>query len=315
MKILVTGCAGFIGSTLAAKLLGEGRDVIGVDCFTDYYDRWIKERNLEPLLPRKNFRFIEQDVATLDVRSILERGDAIAHEAAQAGVRASWGSNFQTYTHHNITATQSLLESVKDLGLSRFVLAGSSSVYGDALRLPTFEDDTPQPISPYGVTKLASEHLCRLYHKNYGVPAVVLRYFTVYGPKQRPDMAFHKWCKAALADEPLPLFGDGEQTRDFTFVDDAVAATAAALEAPNVEGEIINVGGGRRITVNGVLGVLESIHGRPIKRTDKGRQKGDVRHTGADVSKAERLLGFSPKVSLEDGLRLEYAHMKKLYGF
>jgi nucleoside-diphosphate-sugar epimerase len=314
MRVLVTGCAGFIGSTLAQKLLDDKCDVIGVDCFTDYYERWIKERNLKPLLACQKFKFIEQDVAALNVADLIGNGDAIYHGAAQAGVRASWGKSFQVYTHHNITATQRLLESVKELNLRRFVFAGSSSVYGDALRLPTLETDMPQPISPYGVTKLAGEHLCRLYWVNHGVPTATVRYFTVFGPRQRPDMAFHKWCRAALTGAKLPIFGDGEQTRDFTYVGDAVDASIAAIFAPNAPGEVMNVGGGNRITVNGVLEILARIHGGRLNIVDEGNQKGDVRHTCADVEKAKRIIGYDPKVGIEEGLRGEYEYIKQLYG-
>ncbi|MCB1152682.1 MAG: NAD-dependent epimerase/dehydratase family protein [Deltaproteobacteria bacterium] len=313
MRILVTGCAGFIGSSTAKNLLDAGYDVVGVDCFTDYYARWIKERNLARVLDHPKFTFVEQDINDFDPTAHLGAGDAIVHEAAQAGVRASWGTSFSHYTHNNVSGSQALLERVKDLGLSRFVYAGSSSAYGDALRLPTLESDLPQPISPYGVTKLAGEHLCRTYRVNFGVPCVVVRYFTVYGPHQRPDMAFHKWCKAALANERLPLFGTGEQSRDFTYIDDAVQGTVAAITADGAVGETINIGGGERISVNGTLDLIAKIHGAPlnIDRTDK--QKGDVQHTAADVTKAKTILGFEPKVSVADGLREEYAYIKALY--
>ncbi len=314
MRVLVTGCAGFVGSSVCERLLASGVDVIGVDVFTDYYERWIKERNLAVNRAHPRFRFIETDINRLDVKSLLGPGDAVVHEAAQAGVRASWGSSFEVYTTNNILGTQRLLEGCRDVGLSRFVYAGSSSAYGDAPRYPTRETDIPKPVSPYGVSKLAGEHLCDLYRANFGVPTAILRYFTVYGPRQRPDMAFHRWCRAALTGETLTVFGDGEQTRDFTFIDDAVSATVRAIDAPGAVGEIVNVGGGHRITVRGVLEILARTHGSaPAIRLEE-RQKGDVLHTGADIAKARSILGFDPRVRVEDGLPREYADIKKLYG-
>ncbi len=314
MRVLVTGCAGFVGSSVCERLLASGVDVVGVDVFTDYYERWIKERNLAVNAAHPRFRFVEADINRIDVKELLGPGDAVVHEAAQAGVRASWGSSFEIYTANNILGTQRLLEGCRDLGLSRFVYAGSSSAYGDAPRYPTRETDIPKPVSPYGVSKLAGEHLCDLYRANFGVPTVVLRYFTVYGPRQRPDMAFHRWCRAALTGEALTVFGDGEQTRDFTFIDDAVTATVRAIDAPGAVGEIINVGGGHRITVRGVLEILARTHGAAPAIRLAERQKGDVLHTGADIAKARAILGFDPKVRVEDGLPREYADIKALYG-
>ncbi|NLH50206.1 MAG: NAD-dependent epimerase/dehydratase family protein [Myxococcales bacterium] len=311
MKCIVTGAAGFIGSHLSERLLALGHEVVGIDCFTDYYARSFKEANLAQARRHPRYRFIADDLNRLDLTAVLSPGDWIFHQAAQAGVRASWGDSFRIYTELNINATQRLLEACKDLRPARFVYASSSSVYGNTDKFPEHEDDHPRPISPYGVTKLAAEHLCVLYHKAYGVPTVSLRYFTVYGPRQRPDMAFHKWCRAALADRELPVFGDGEQTRDFTFVDDIVDGVVAAATA-DCEGQVMNLGGGHRVTVNQVLAVLREINGRDLRLVDQGKQRGDVRHTAADIERAQRLLGYSPKVALTDGLRAEYEWLRGL---
>ncbi len=209
MKALVTGAAGFIGSHLSEALTDAGADVVGVDCFTDYYARDIKERNLAELRTRPRFTFVEAALQTAPLPALLDGVTHVFHLAAQAGVRKSWGDDFRTYTSHNVDATQRLLEAVKGLPLHRFVYASSSSVYGDVAAIPMREDAYLQPLSPYGVTKLAAEHLCHLYHANYGVPTVSLRFFTVYGPRQRPDMAFHRFFLAAFADRPITLYGDG----------------------------------------------------------------------------------------------------------
>jgi nucleoside-diphosphate-sugar epimerase len=227
MKALVTGVAGFIGSHLAASLLDRGATVVGVDCFTDYYPRPIKEANLAENAQREGFRFAEVRIQDADLPALLDGVTHVFHLAAQAGVRKSWGTDFRTYTDNNIDATQMLLEACVGRPVTRFVHASSSSIYGDASSVPMREDAMPRPISPYGVTKLSAEQLGYLYYVNHGVPAVAMRYFTVYGPRQRPDMAFHRFITAALKDRPIALYGDGEQTRDFTFVSDAVAATIA----------------------------------------------------------------------------------------
>lgn len=330
--ILVTGAAGFIGSHLAERLVNEGYNVVGVDCFTDYYPRDIKERNLQAFLrgampgacgrddkpsrhkcdrtrgeafrDASNFDFFELDLLEIDLTELLQGVDYVFHEAAQAGVRASWGADFEIYTRNNVLATQRLLEAAKETKLEKFVYASSSSVYGDAESYPTSEDMTPKPISPYGVTKLAGEHLCMLYWKNFGVPIVALRYFTLYGQRQRPDMAFHKFIKAILQDEPITIYGDGEQTRDFTYVDDAVEANLLAMES-DVVGEVFNIGGGSRITVNGVVEMLEKIIGYSAKIKHIAKQKGDVRHTAADIKKARKLLGYEPRFDLRKGLSLQ----------
>jgi UDP-glucose 4-epimerase len=309
-KALVTGVAGFIGSNLAERLLADGWQVTGVDCFTDYYARSVKERNLAVLQPYPRFAFVEADLVTADLAPLVDGVDTVFHEAGQAGVRASWGSSFEIYTHNNVLATQRLLEAVKGSGLHRFVYASSGSIYGDVETLPIREETPPHPVSPYGVTKLAAEHLCYLYLANWGVPAVSLRYFTVYGPRQRPDMAFHKFIRAMLRDEPFPLYGDGRQTRDFTFVGDVVEATVRAAQAP--PGGVFNVSGGSQVTVNQVVATLEDLIGRPARLDRHGWQAGDQHHTWADASAARRVLGFMPKVALRDGLAAEVAWLREI---
>ena len=260
MKALVTGCAGFIGSHLVDKLLNLGYDVIGMDCFTDYYQRTIKEGNIAVALGHKDFEFIEEDILEIDRFPSV---DCVFHLATQAGVRASCGSNFEVYTRNNIEATQKLLEFYKSVKIKKFVFPSSSSVYGDA-ELPMREDSLLKPVSPYGVTKLAGENLCYLYWKNYNLPTVSLRYFTVYGPGQRPDMAIYKFVRAILDGEEIVVCGDGTQTRDFTYVDDAIEATMLAAESKNM-GEVFNVGGGTRININELIKRLEGIIGNKAK--------------------------------------------------
>ena len=308
---VVTGAAGFIGSHLSEALVARGHDVVGVDAFTDYYDPAVKRRNVATLLAGPRFRLLELDLAKDTLSALPARPRWVFHLAAQPGVRASWGAEFATYASHNVLATQRLLEHLKDGGASeRVVVASSSSVYGDAERLPTSETDLPRPYSPYGVTKLAAEHLALLYARNFGVPAVALRYFTVYGPRQRPDMGFHRFIRALLAGQPIGVHGDGEQTRDFTFVADAVAANLAAAER-GVPGTAYNVGGGSRVSVNDVLDRLGRLAGR-APRIERGpAQPGDPRDTGADIARAARDLGWSPQVSLDEGLARQLAWQRE----
>jgi nucleoside-diphosphate-sugar epimerase len=312
-KIIVTGVAGFIGSHLTETLLQQGEEVIGIDEFNDYYDPTLKRKNVAQLDRSPNFKLIEGDIQFLDWHKLLKDVDVVYHQAAQAGVRASWGNGFRGYTERNINATQVLLEAAKDSkDLKRLVFASSSSIYGDAETLPTHERICPQPVSPYGITKLAGELLCELYHKNFGVPSVSLRYFTVYGPRQRPDMAFNKFFKSILQDEAIPIYGDGQQTREFTFVSDIIAANLAAAIAPAAVGEIFNIGGGSRVVLAEVLDTIEQIVGKPIKRKYIEKAMGDARHTAADISKAQKLLGYQPQVSLREGLTQEWEWIKSL---
>ncbi|HQH13084.1 MAG TPA: GDP-mannose 4,6-dehydratase [Candidatus Sumerlaeota bacterium] len=303
MVKLITGVGGFIGSSLAQRLLQNGEDVVGVDCFIDYYPREIKEKNLRPLRDYSTFAFIEKNILELDFPKILDGIDGIYHQAAQAGVRASWGEDFGIYTKNNILATQKLLEAVKESRV-RVVYASSSSVYGETKKFPMQEDDLPNPVSPYGVSKLAAEHLCRLYWKNFSVPTVSLRYFTVYGPRQRPDMAFHRFLKAIMKGEEITLYGDGEQTRDFTFIKDAVDANLLAMEKGQAGG-VYNIGGGSQVTINHCIESMEIIVGKKANVKRLERQKGDVTHTYADTTRAQKELGFQPSTPLDEGLRLE----------
>ncbi len=314
MRCLVTGVGGFVGSHLAERLLADGHEVCGVDAFIDYYPRAIKESNIADLHSRKRFTFVGGDLLTINLRPILEGVEVIFHQAAQAGVRASWGRDFQRYSDCNILSTQRMLEAAMEMHtLQRFVYASTSSVYGNTNVLPIKETVTPHPISPYGVTKLAAEHLCSLYYQNFGVPTVSLRYFTVYGPRQRPDMAFNRFCHAVLRRQPIHIFGDGTQTRDFTYISDIVEANILAATKPDVAGEVMNIAGGSRVTMLEVIEVLREISRSEIEVVFENKQHGDVEHTYADTSLAERLLGYHPQVTLQDGLANEFQYFKAIY--
>jgi UDP-glucuronate 4-epimerase len=305
----VTGCAGFIGSHLTEALLGDGHDVLGVDCFNDNYARSRKLANLKRGFEFDSFRFARCDLAEADAARLLDGCDTLFHLAAEPGVRSSWGSRFEVYLRNNVAATQRLLEAALPLGDLRFVYASSSSVYGEAESLPTPEDTTPKPLSPYGVTKLGAEQLCQLYHVNHGLQTVALRYFSVYGPRQRPDMAFNRFCRAARDRDPITLYGDGRQTRDFTYVADVVAATRAAATADAAPGRVYNVGGGSRVSLKAALELLETVSGRRLELRCEPREHGDVADTGADITRARSELGFNPRTSLEEGLQAEFEWM------
>ncbi len=309
---LVTGAAGFIGSHLSRRLLAEGHRVTAVDSFTDYYPRAQKEANVADLRPHPAFTFVEGDLLAVPLAGHLAGVDWVFHQAAQAGVRASWGSNFRAYTDNNILATQALLEACVATRPRKIVFASSSSVYGEAERLPASEDDLPRPVSPYGVTKLAAEHLCRLYWKSHGLPTVSLRYFTVYGPGQRPDMAFHRFLRAMIEARPFEVYGDGTQTRDFTFVDDAVEANLRAADRGR-DGGVYNIGGGHRLALREVIGVMEEVSGRKARVEYRGTEKGDVRDTHADTSRALVDLDYRPARPLVDGIRAEYLWLRDRY--
>ena len=306
MSVLVTGVAGFVGSHLAARLLKDGEEVIGVDCLTDYYDTRLKRSNLAGLSEYGRFRFELVDLAAADLSLITADVSCVFHLAGQPGVRGSWGTAFSSYVRNNIIATQRLLEAIRDHPV-RVVFASSSSVYGDAEEFPTPEDCLPKPTSPYGVTKLCSEQLVMAYRRSAGIDARCVRYFTVYGPGQRPDMAFSRFIAAARRGEAVEVFGDGRQVRDFTYVDDAVEATIRAASIDEAGEAIFNVGGGSTVSVSGVLATLGEILGEPIGIRHLPAQAGDVRATSADLSRIERLLGWRPAISLRDGLEAQVA--------
>ena len=315
MRCVVTGAAGFIGSHLAERLLADGHDVVGIDAFTPFYPRALKLANIRGLSASRRFGLVEADLASADLAPLLADAEWVFHLAAQAGVRSSWGGEFATYTACNITATQRLLEAAaRAPRLQRLVYASSSSVYGDAVTLPVTEDALARPLSPYGVTKLAAEHLCTLYAHSFGVPAVSLRYFSVYGPRQRPDMSFHRFGKALLQGSEIVVYGDGRQTRDFTYVGDVVEATVRAASAASVEGEVFNIAGGAQASVCGVIATMETVSGRAARVRHEQAAHGDVRDTAADTSRARRILGFVPMVALCEGIEAEWEYLETLYG-
>jgi UDP-glucose 4-epimerase len=313
MKCFVTGMAGFIGSHIAERLAERGDDVVGIDCFLDSYPREVKDARVRWLSRFSNITFHEADLLEADLESLLEGVEVVYHQAAQAGVRTSWGQTFEVYIQNNILATQRLLEMCKGLPLRRLVYASSSSVYGDGAPRPTPETALTRPVSPYGVTKLAGEHLTMLYHRNFGLPSVALRYFTVYGPRPRPDMAFCIFSRAILCGQTLHMFGDGEQSRGFTYVSDAVDANLAAAECGCV-GEVINIGGPAEVTMNQVVRFLEEITGKQADVVYEDMQKGDVRHTVADATKARNLLGYEPQMPFRAGLEEHVKSVKEFYG-
>jgi UDP-glucuronate 4-epimerase len=301
MTVLVTGVGGFIGSNLAESLLSDGIGVRGVDRFSNYYDPMLKRGNLGSLTGRSGFELVEGDLNLLASDELLDGVDVIYHLAGQPGVRVSWGTEFEIYTRDNVLSTQRLLEACRDRPITKFVLASSSSIYGDAESFPTKEDARPAPVSPYGLTKLAAEHLCRLYHRGFGIPTVALRYFTIFGPRQRPDMAFTRFINAALTGGSIEIFGDGLQERDFTYVGDAVAATMAAgsLGEP---GAVYNIAGGNHANVIQVLEILGELIGETPAVRHAEPVIGDARKTGADITRAREQLDYEPRTSLRDGL-------------
>ncbi|HKA24768.1 MAG TPA: NAD-dependent epimerase/dehydratase family protein [Candidatus Eisenbacteria bacterium] len=303
-EVLVTGAAGFLGSRLVERLLARGARVTGVDCFTDYYDPEIKRDNLSAVAKHPSFRLLEWDLADKDLGGLPEV-DVVYHLAAQAGVRASWGRDFSVYLKQNLLATQRLLERYLAKPPQRFVYASSSSVYGDAERLPTSEDDRPRPFSPYGVTKLAAEHLCLLYQRNHGLPAVALRFFTVYGPRQRPDMGFHRFFEAVREGRPLEIYGDGTQSRDFTFVEDILDAVEVAGERGQTGG-VYNVGSDHPVTVLQVLDKIRAVTGEKVDVVFRPKVAGDAPHTASDITRARRDLGYEPRVMLDEGLAAQW---------
>jgi len=299
--VLVTGCAGFLGSQLAERLLADGHRVLGIDCFVDFYARELKQRNLTELLANPAFELHERDVSRDPLDDLMQRADVVYHLAAQAGVRGSFGDGFENYLRNNVRGTQRLLETAVQYPVEAIVYASSSSVYGNAESYPTAETAHRAPVSPYGMTKCATEDLAGVYGRNHGLHLVGLRYFTVYGPRQRPDMAFTRFISAGLAGEPITVLGDGLQIRDFTYVGDVVDATIRAAEHGE-GGAVYNVGGGTPVALIDAIHTIEGLIGRPIEIEYQHQARGDARRTGADTTRAREELGFAPAVSLEEGL-------------
>ncbi len=309
MHVLVTGAAGFIGSTLADRLLADGHRVTGVDNFHPYYAREVKERNAAGLAAHRNGRLREVDLAVDDLRDVTDGVEAVVHLAAQPGVRGSWGRSFASYLDANVLTTQRLLEASRELDLHAWIYGSSASVYGDDATTAVDETALPAPHSPYGVTKLAGEHLAHLYRRNYGVPTLSLRYFSVYGPRERPDKAIQRFLHAAREGGSIRLFGDGSQRRDFTYVDDVVGATVAALERAPV-GETLNVARGRTARLSEVIETIGLVTGRPPEVEQAATEIGDVRVTSAVIDRAARLLDYAPAIDLTEGIRRQWAHVQ-----
>lgn len=307
MRALVTGAAGFIGSTLCERLLADGWTVRGVDAFTDYYDPAVKEGNVAGASATPGFELVRADLRDSPLAPLLADVDVVFHLAAQPGVRTSWADGFATYDDHNIRVTQRLLEAVRQQPATRVVFASSSSVYGNPERVPTEETDATRPFSPYGVTKLAGEHLCRAYADNFGVAVAVLRYFTVYGPRQRPDMAIHRLIESARRGTPFTLFGDGSQVRDFTFVDDVVAANVAAALSDVSDGTPINVAGGSSTRLIDLVQAVGAAAGAEVPVDWKAAQPGDVGRTGGAVERAALAIDWAPRVGLAEGIARQVA--------
>ncbi|HET8910796.1 MAG TPA: NAD-dependent epimerase/dehydratase family protein [Ktedonobacteraceae bacterium] len=314
MRCLITGVAGFMGSHLAERLLADGHEVYGIDNFTTDYVRQVKEKNL--LIPRDwaNFHFNDADLLTEPLEPFLEGCDWVFHMAGRANVRGGWGKTFTRYVDCNVVATQRLLDAVLQAGkVQRFVFASAGAVYGNLPVQPLFESLAPAPTTPYGTTKLAAEQLCSLYHRVFGVPTVSLRYFTVYGPRQRPDMAISRFCRALLKGRPIQIYGDGLQRRDFTYISDAVEASILAANNKAAIGEILNIAGNSCVTVNCVIQLLEEISGIPTSRVFTESRSGEVQQSLADISRAEHILGYRPCVSLYEGLANEFMALDSAY--
>jgi UDP-glucuronate 4-epimerase len=308
VRALVTGAAGFVGSHLAEALLARGDSVVGVDCFTPYYDRIDKEQNVATAFAHDEFELVEADLRSAEIELLLDGVDVVFHQAGQAGVRLSWSGGFADYVGHNVLATQRLLEAVQHARPdARFVYASSSSVYGNQVRYPTVETDLPKPYSPYGVTKLAAEHLCGLYAENAGVHTVSLRYFTVFGPRQRPDMSIHRLCEAAVHGTPFPRYGDGTQIREFTYVADIVAGNLAAADRDVAPGTYVNLAGGAEITLNELIALVGDVAGAPVAVEPEPTKAGDSFRNGGAIDRAREVLGWEPRTVLRDGIAAQVA--------
>ena len=312
MKCIVTGAAGFIGSHLCEALVAEGHEVVGIDAFIPYYPRAIKESNLHDLRRRPEFTFVEGDLRTMNLDPLMKGVDVVFHLAAMPGLMKSW-SDLDLYSTCNILATQRLLEAARHYSVAHFIHASTSSVYG---RNADGDEASPlRPVSPYGVTKLAAEHLCLAYRENFGIPVTILRYFSVYGPRQRPDMGYHILIRSILEGTPFPLYGDGEQTRSNTFIRDCIAATLLAAQRRDVSiGEIFNVGGGQVVSLNEVIAMVEKLAGRKARIERRPPRPGDQRHTCADISKARKLLGYEPTTPVSEGLQAQLEWQKNILG-
>ncbi len=315
MKVLVTGVCGFIGSHLSERLLAEGFEVIGVDSYLDYYSRQIKQNNIKLLINSPGFNFIEANLLDLDLAPIIDQVDGVFHQAAIAGVRASWGVNFNEYINNNIQATQLLLEACKEKDLKRFVYASSSSIYGNAEELPIKESSPANPVSPYDVSKLAAVHLTSLYSLSYGVPGVSLRYFTVYGPRQRPDMAFHKFIRAIIHGDTIEIYGTGEQTRDFTFIEDVIEANINVFKNGR-NGEVYNIGGNETMTVGRVLEKLIALSPARIKtEVDPARLRpSDVTEQIPCCDKFKKITGWEPRIPFDQTLSDTLNYWRDFFG-
>lgn len=313
MKILVTGAAGFIGSYLCEKLLKDPINrIIGVDSFIGPTPINLKQFNLQSLKNQPRFQFIEMDLMTADLDNLLNEVDIIYHLAGMPGVRSSWGNDFDPYVRNNILVTQRLLEAAKNKNLTKFIYASTSSIYGEKSGKVS-EESIPTPLSPYGITKLTGEHLCHVYYKSFGVPIVVVRFFTVYGPRQRPDMAFHRFIAQILKEEPITIYGDGTQSRDFTFISDCVDATSAVLNQDHLIGRTINIGGKERASINEIIRILEQLTGKKAKINYTQKVNGEPKHTWADITLAQTLLHYNPKISLIEGLAREMNYIRSVY--
>jgi nucleoside-diphosphate-sugar epimerase len=313
MKILVTGAAGFIGSHLCEKLLeNEQNIVVGIDCFIGPTPSSLKTFNVDQLVSHPRFTLISQDLLSANLHELLKDVDVVYHLAGMPGVRTSWGKDFESYAIHNISSTQRLLEACKELPIRQFIYASTSSVYGEKDGKLS-ESMEPAPLSPYGITKLTGEHLCRVYHTNFHIPTVILRYFTVYGPRQRPDMAFHRFIKQILTEQPITIFGDGTQSRDFTYISDCVKGTASVLGKTSVIGKTINIGGKEKASVNEVIELLELLTEKKAIKHYTNIVLGEPKHTWADISTAQRYLQYSPEVTLQEGLQKEIEYIRSIY--
>ncbi len=311
-RCIVTGAAGFIGSHLSEVLIARGHDVIGIDAFIPYYPRSYKEKNVAGLRDTKAFTFHEADLRNADLNELIRGADVIFHLAAMAGLMKSW-SDFQSYSACNAEGTQRLLDAARDMEIPHFIYVSTSSVYGKEATGP--EDSPLQPFSPYGITKLAGEQLCRAYEANFDLPITILRYFSVYGPRQRPDMAYHVMIRSLLLGEPFTQFGDGEQTRSNTFCMDSTQATLLAFEKrEQALGQVFNVGGGEIVSLNTVREMLEDLIGQKIEVEIKPARPGDQKHTAAHIEKIRRVLGYNPTTTVYDGLKAQIEWQRQLEG-